>query len=160
MAKTVVIEDMDALLAKLTKLQTLQAVQGAMLLAGAHIEGKMKAYPPQSGATRKSVYNKTFKTDKQRRFFFYALKKGIIQLPYRRKLGGGLAGAWTVRAFDQGLSVEIGNNTSYGPLVQGQGRQSLYHKAGGWATDEAVLERETPAVVAYVKDAIEQALSE
>jgi hypothetical protein len=159
----IVIKGMAELLAKLDRLGKPDVAKGAMLQAGAYVAGKMKEYPPTSHLTRKAVYGKSFASTRQRKFFFWAMKSGKLQSPYRRGQSPGsrnLKQGWTVRALGDGLTVEVGNNAPYGPLVQGAGRQSLYHKASGWQTDQAVVDREAPAVVAYVKDAIDKALAE
>lgn len=163
MADPLRIEGMDALLAKIATLQQLRMVEAGLLAGGAHMKTQMQKYPTQRAMTRASIYGSPFKSDKQRRFFFYALAKGMIQVPYRRGQSPGsrnLKQGWTVRSFNGGLSVEIGNAAPYGPLVQGQGRQSLYHKAAGWQTDEEVMDREGPAVIEYVRDEITRAISE
>jgi hypothetical protein len=156
------IEGLEALLAKIDRLAQLRWVSGALLAGGSHLKSSMQVYPNANRLTRASVYGKTFQSSKQQRFFFWAKAKGVIQVPYRRGSSPGsqnLKQQWTVAALDNGLTVEIGNAVPYGPLVQGQGRQTLYAKAVGWQTDRQVLDREAPAVVQYVKDAIVEELS-
>lgn len=159
---TETIQGLDKLVRKIETLAEMKAVAGALLAAGAHISGQMKIYPPANRPTRKSVYGKSFVSDRQRRYFFWAKRKGLIQVPYRRGQSPGsrnLKQQWTVAANESGLRVEIANSTPYGPLVQGQGRQTLYAKAIGWQTDAQVLERERPRVVQYLKSAIDDVLS-
>jgi hypothetical protein len=156
------IEGLDALLAKIDRLAQLRWVGGALLDGGAHLKTALQVYPDTNRLTRASVYGKTFVSDKQRRFFFYAKSHGLIEVPYRRGSSPGsqnLKQQWTVAAYDNGLTVEIGNAVPYGPLVQGHARQTRYAKAVGWQTDQQVLDREAPAVVQYVKDAIVEELS-
>jgi hypothetical protein len=155
------IEGLDALLAKLDRLAQLRWAGGALLAGGAHLKTAMQVYPDAARLTRASVYGKTFKSSRQQKFFFWAKAKGVIQVPYHRGSSPGsqnLKQAWTVAAYDNGLTVEIGNSVPYGPLMQKQGRQSLYAKAVGWQTDQQVLDRESPAVVQYLKDAIVEEL--
>lgn len=152
------IEGLDALYAKLDRLAAMRRVSGALLAGGAMIKSAMQLYPAQVALTRKSVYGRSFVSDRQRRFFFYALKKGILHSPYRRT--NVLGNKWTVEAQDGGLTVEVGNNTPYGPYVQSARLQTKYHKAAGWQTDAAVLERQAPAVVGLVRDAIQAEIDE
>lgn len=157
------IDGMEALLAKIDRLAQSRAVAGALLAGGAHLKTAMQVYPNASRPTRASIYGKPFQSRRQQRYFFYALKAGLIQVPYRRGSSPGsrnLKQQWTVQATNDGMTVEIGNNTPYGPLVQGQGRQSLYMKAVGWQTEKQVLAKEGPVVVAYVRTAIETTLNE
>lgn len=135
-----------------------QAAAGGLLAGGAHIKAAMATYAAEKRLTRASIYGKSFVSDRQRKFFFYALKAGIIHVPYRRTKT--LGNRWTVAASDDGLIVEVGNLTPYGPLVQGAGTQTKYMQAVGWQTDEQVLAKEGPAVVAYVKKAIGESLGE
>lgn len=163
MADPLHIDGLDELLGKIDTLEKMRAVTGALLAGGAHMKTAMQVYPDAKHLKREDVYGKPFQSDRQRKFFFYALAKGIIQVPYRR---GGSPGSrnlkqqWTVAATNNGFSVEIGNATSYGPLVQGQGLQSRYAQAVGWQTEQQVLDREAPAVVAYVSDAIQKAVED
>jgi hypothetical protein len=48
--------------------------------------------PAQEHLTRREVYGEPFKSDKQRRWFFAALRDGEIQVPYQRT--GELASSW------------------------------------------------------------------
>jgi hypothetical protein len=153
------VQGLDKLVRKIETLAQLKAVGGALLAGGAHLKTHMQVYPSANRPTRKSVYGRSFQSDRQRRFFFWAMRKGIIQVPYRRKAAGGLAGRWTVTPSENGLRVEVANATPYGPLMQAKARQTLYAKAVGWQTDAQVLARETPVVVQYLKTAINEVLS-
>lgn len=126
------------------------AIMGALLAGGVHIMGKVKAYPPQAHLTRKSVYGQSFMSERQRRWFFGI---GIHQTPYGRtsQLGQG----WTITQ-PQPLQVIIGNNTPYGPYVQGAGVQTKYHKAQGWKDTDRVAQEEKPTVEIKVKEAIDK----
>ena len=87
-----------------------------------------------------------FKTAKSRRFFFWALRQGIIEVPYRRGQSPGSEDhgqSWTVKGLKGGLQQVIGNDTSYGPLLQHPNKQASYHKQTGWKdTDEVAKEQE------------------
>ena len=92
--------DAEKLLRKLKTLHELAPVTGALLAAGAHVAGKFSEYPPQSGLTRKQVYGQSFQSERQRRWFFAALSRGEIDVPYRRGSSAGsrnLKQTWTVR---------------------------------------------------------------
>lgn len=97
-----------------------------------------------------------FKSDKQRKFVFAMIKEGKI--PYKRT--GNLGRAWTahVTAQSGGLEGTLGNNTSYAPLVQGQGRQAAAHQ-GVWNTDSQVFERHRSAIERDFQSTIEKALA-
>lgn len=126
------------------------------LKAGAfYLKGKFAVYPP---VNRRS---QPFVSDKQRRGFFYHLKQGNIEVPYRRGMSPGSekhGQSWTVQDRQGGLQQVIGSDTSYGPLLQDQGRQTGYHKAGGWKTVQETVKVELKNVIAIINKAIDQAI--
>ena len=69
-----------------------QKVAKAGLGAGAlHLKKKLAEYPPK--ANRKMW---PFMTPKAKRYFWWALKQGIIEVPYRRGMSPGLW-SWSPR---------------------------------------------------------------
>lgn len=129
------------------------AVSSALLAGAIHVKGAIAQYPAQSHPTRKSVYGSSFASDRQRRWFFAV---GIHQTPYGRTTN--LAKRWAIESSMDGWMQIVGNNTAYGPYVQGYGEQSLYHRAQGWLTIDQVAENETDIVVNMVLLAIQRAL--
>jgi hypothetical protein len=126
-------------------------VQNALKAGALYLKGKASVYPP---VRRKRVAQ--YWTDKQRRFFFYALKANLIQVPYRRGSSPGsqrLAQRWAIAI--RGNSAVLGNNATYAKLVLGRkAEQSLYHR-GNWDSVEDVVKKhgaETARIVraAYI----------
>lgn len=151
------LEGIDALLAKIDTLAKLRFVANAVKLAALHIKGQIAQYPPASRRPQ------PFKTDKARRYFFWALGKGEIDVPYRRGVSPKsetLGRRWTISTRDAGLTAVIGNNTSYGQLVQGPGRQAQYHKITGWKTTEQVVAEEREFVTRMLREEISKAVGE
>lgn len=146
---TIHVEGLDALLAKLGRIQGLSALRPAMTRATAHVQARLAVYPPQA---HKGLGG--FKSDKQRRFFFAALRSGQIQVPYRRT--GTLGRRWTstVEQTPGDLIGTVGNNTIYGPYVMDPERQAWMHK-GVWQTTQDVGDRETESVLDIFADAVE-----
>ena len=91
---------------------------------GKRIAFKAHPYPPQSRKPQ------PFKTAKQRRWFFYALKAGLITVPYSRT--GTLANSW--RAVQTGWSHWlIENSAAHAALTIGKsGEQAKYHQGNWW----------------------------
>lgn len=93
--------------------------------AALYVKGDASKYP---GVKRKKVADKW--TKKQRGYFFYALKKGLIDVPYTRgssRRSERLMARWSIRA--QGHTRIVGNNASYALLMHGRGKhQSFYHR--------------------------------
>ena len=97
-------------------------------------------------------------TAKQRRYFFWALKKGLITVPYVRtgKLGQGWS--WKVSTEANGLHGTVGNNLGYAPYVQSKAKQALIHY-GNWRTDAQAVEEKRDEIVRRFRDAIAAALA-
>jgi hypothetical protein len=115
-----------------------------MTEATAHIHRKIAQYPPPPGGRPQP-----FKTEKQRRYFFYALKAGLIKVPYRRT---GTAGRkWTTQVSPDGRTGKVGNNVPYGRVLHDSSYKmySHYHQATGWPTIQKVAKSEERAVTGY-----------
>lgn len=93
---------------------------------------KRHGYPPQRNAPQ------PFKTERQRRWFFWALRSGIISVPYPRT--GRLANSWLSRQVGWGHYV-VENSAVYAALVVGRDKQARYHE-GHWWIAEDVLDEE------------------
>lgn len=143
------------------KLGNLQPVKVGIKAAGEHVEGKVKQYPPRNRPSRKSVYGQSFVSDRQRKAFFAGLRDGSIEVPYRRGQSPGSQGhakRWNTRLRNHGLTAIVGNNSSYGPLLQDADQQSRYMKAVGWKTTERVMEEERKMVNKIIRDQVRKAL--
>jgi hypothetical protein len=62
--------------------------------------------------------------------------------------------SWHYKTAANGLSVVLGNDTSYGPYVQGE-QQSLYMQSAGWKPVEAVVNAEGPVVIEQIVNGLE-----
>lgn len=139
---TVTMSGLDDVIEKLDGLNRPEVFRRPMTQSVNHLQRKLADYPPQVSRPQ------YFKTDKQRRYFFWALRKGKITVPYRRS--GLLGRRWTTRVSADGRRGEVGNNTPYGPLVQGgPGQQARYHAAGGWRRVDHIARIEQRTVVGY-----------
>lgn len=90
----------------------------------------LKQYPP-----RFSGQGPGFKSERQRRWFFAALRAGQISVPYQRS--GILGRGWRVTAHGQ-TQVEVTNDTEYTKWVQVQSSQARIHQ-GRWRTVEEAI---------------------
>ena len=150
------IEGLDKAIRKCEKIGKLDVIKAGMKEAADHVKGKLgkSNYPPRK------YLPQPFKTDKSRRFFFAALKDGRIQVPYRRgqkPMSEDLGLSWTIKARKGGLQQVVGNNVSYGPLVQGD-EQSGYMKAIGWKNTDQIAKAESAAVNKILSETINKAL--
>ena len=152
---TIEIKGMEAIVKKLESLNKPAVFKKPMTQAVAHLHDKIAKYP--AGNQHRP---QPFKTDKSRRFFFAALKRGDIEVPYKRGSSPGsekLGTSWTTKVSADGRTGTVGNDTSYGRLVQGA-RQTAYHKKTGWETVQDVAKKEQKAVLRFFQQAYERAL--
>lgn len=154
-------------LGALTQLVLSQSPRGRATLRGATMAGALtalsfiKPYPEANRPSRSSVYGQTWKSEKQRRYFFFALRKGVIQVPYRRGLSPGsqrLGRSWTAKAIND-TSVAIGTNVTYARMVKDEGQQTKYMKAVGWTTIQQDIQRGRRATLNAMNAAIRKALT-
>jgi hypothetical protein len=99
---------------------------------------KIQEYPPVKHVTRKQAYGVTFFTDKQRRWFWAALRSGELELPYRRT--GTLRQGWHI-ASTKSSTYTLTNATEYAGLVQERGQQSRMMRIIGWKTPSTFLQQ-------------------
>lgn len=118
--------------AVLSRIKSLPNEAKAQIVAdvGAYAEGVLaERQPDPKYVTRKAAYGKSFFTAKQQRYFFWALKNGVIDVPYNRT--GTLSAGWKVR-YNLGAGyATITNSVPYAPYVQGI-MQSRHEKLVGW----------------------------
>jgi hypothetical protein len=98
----------------------------------------MREYPERMHLRRRDVYGTPFVSDRQRRWFFAALRDGSLVIPRKRTMT--LARSWNAlyQRDARGASVTIGSNANMAPYniyVQSEENQSLFMAALGWPTD-------------------------
>lgn len=102
-----------------------EVIRRAGQKAGEAVLKIAKVYP---GASRKA---QPFRSNKQRRFFFAALRSGQISVPYRRT--NGLANAWRVETNATGADVVNAHPHSVWTIAP----QVAYHK-GTWRSEAQI----------------------
>ena len=103
-------------------------------------------------------YPKMLRTAKQRRYFFWALKQGIISVPYVRTGKLGQSWTWKITETGSGLRGVIGTNMKYVKWVQVESSQAMIHR-GNWLTDTRVVERRRAEIGRRFAAAIRKALA-
>jgi hypothetical protein len=148
---TIVVDraSMDALFARLDRAAAMQTLVPPMTRAVAGIQRDIATYPAPTH------YPQPPKSRAQQIKQIMLAKEGKI--PYRRT--GHLGRSWTtnVQQSATGVTGTVGNKMAYGPLVQGEGTQAIYHQ-GNWSTDQQVFNRQKDAVMRGFTEAIRDAL--
>ena len=106
----------------------------------------------------KSVGKVRFKTARQRRYFFWALKNGIITVPYARTGKLGQSWTWRIETTASGMYGKVGTNMSYARWVQNDELQARIHR-GNWMTDSRALDHRRTEIVQRFRRAIAAALA-
>ena len=127
------------------------ALKRATTASVALLRKRLAKYPGKSSGKMEFV------SDKQRRFFFAALREGKIHVPYQRTVT--LGKRWTTEVSRRGddLVGKVGNATVYGPFVQSVDQQAAIHR-GRWRTDEQVARLMEPNIQALFEARIQAAM--
>jgi len=129
--------------------QVLRRPMEASLLS---LHSELTDYPPPSTG------KVTFKTAKQRRYFFWAVQHGVITVPYRRTGKLGQSWTWRITFTPNGLRGTVGTNYKAAPWVQNVHSQARIHR-GNWLTDYGAVERKRAEIGRRFRDAIRRALA-
>jgi hypothetical protein len=144
-AMKVTIPDRAKLRGKIQTIEQLKFLRPYVRAAALYVKGLLARYPPARRGSQ------PFKTAKQRRYFFWALKEGIIEVPCFRMQNPkseNLAGSWGMKKEYGGLRYTVGTNVSYARWVMDRKQQSAYHKTTGWGTVQGIAE--DPQVIGEV----------
>ncbi len=98
----------------------------------------LKHNEPYKYVTRKSAYGFSFFTDKQRRWFFWALSTGQID-PGSGKRTGETSKAWKAVPLASGYQFKITNNTAGGFYTRDDAGQARQPAKVGWRKVSQVL---------------------
>lgn len=125
-------------------------LKDAMHKAVYFLHERLAKYPPPPAG-----FHVEFVSERQRRYFFWALRTGEIVVPYRRT--GTLGRLWTTKVEGQGADLvgTVGNAVPYARYVMGEGMQAAVHQ-GRWPTAESVARESTPQIVGYFSEAMEE----
>jgi len=133
----------------------MRGVKEGIKKATAHVQDNIAQYPPSPKG--RPQFPNGFKTLRQQRYFFWALRHGEIVVPYPRgePPSETLGRKWTTKITDGGLTGVVGNNASYAQWVQSGKKQSRYHKLTGWKTDAQIIKSEAAMVNDIVNKELE-----
>lgn len=154
MSVTIEIDGLERLQGKLKHAASGQYLRAVLTAAALDIKGYMAWYP------RSSIAN----DPTQRRWY----ERGYG--PRWRRRDGSINGYKTSEMLDRkwaaakprisnrGLEARIGVKVSYAPYVQSNERQTWFHAARNWRTDEDAVQARGPFVIALVQKAVRRIL--
>lgn len=137
-------------LAKIAEsLDIMPAFKSGMYAAGIYLKGVISEYPASSVANQSKPYpGRWYQRGYGTR---YIKKSGGMG---GKKTSETLGKRWTVKKSNAGMTVTVGNNTSYGKWVQGHTKQTKFHNARGWLTTGDVVEKESNKALNIIMDFI------
>lgn len=126
--------------AKLGSMVTREVLRPPMQRAVSRLQYVVQDYPPAPSGSR------------------YIRGYGFAGGP---RTSENLGKRWTtvIETHADGLVGKVGNNASYGPLVQSERFQTAVHRRTGWMTDERALRENEDAIVGDFEREIERALA-
>ncbi len=145
------IEGIEELIKRIDTLEQLKHTVAALVKGAKHVQRKARLYPRKPGRPQ------PFVSDKQRRGFFYHLKRGNITVPYSRTMA--VKRGWQIESRNDGLTQIIENSEPHAKLVQSPEGQTRYHATTGWQTTTQVAASEGPTVVALVREGLQKDVS-
>lgn len=137
---------------RLDRASVMQVLRPPMEASLIVLHSDLTDYPPPSHG------KVTFKSARQRKYFFWALKNGVIQVPYVRTGKLGQSWTWRIETTASGMYGKVGTNMSYARWVQNDELQARIHR-GNWMTDSGALEHRRAEIVQRFRRAIMAALA-
>lgn len=109
------LEDLQQTIDRFVSVEFTKAAEKAMTKALLLLHGKLPEYPPPPKPGTASKHW----TDKQRKWFFWALSQKLVEVPYRRTLT--LGRRFMTRVTRKGVEIfgAIGSDVPYAPWVVG-----------------------------------------
>jgi len=121
------------------KLNIWPAFKAALKAGAVMLKGRVSKYPPGGEWNQPGRYS--LKT--HRKMGWYVRGRGGYSPSGKLVTRSETLGRrWTQKTEDDGLTVRIGNNVSYGPFVQDREKQARFHALHGWRTVQDVAEQD------------------
>ena len=153
----IAISDVSALISKLEALP--DAMQEAATEdVATYLVNVLRLSPPQKSVSRADAYPDApagpgWFSEKQRRWFFWALNSGELQIPYRRTQA--IAQGWQI--LGSGKNTIIVNEAPGVVFVHDDNLQSRHEAMVGWKKIRAILEERTRRMDAILDGAAKKA---
>lgn len=120
-----------------------------------YLLGVFRKYPPPNhNVTRKQAYGKYFFTDRQRKWFFWALETGRIHVPYTRTRE--MRNAWRIEG--KGMKSIIVNETQAAVFTMGDDTRARFSKLVGWQTVGEIIKERNKQILTTAQQATNKAI--
>lgn len=148
------VEGEEGILKTLQRLVAPGAYVRGLRRIGQRVIDEAGMYPPVKRVTRKQAYGQTFQSDKQRRWFFSALRSGTLTLPYSRT--AAVRSGW--KLVEQGLTVSVTNSAPGAKYVHGEETQARMMTLIGWRKLSEIVEAVNTkgGVIEIMKEEVEK----
>ena len=123
---------------------------------GEYVRGKLQRYPAYSYVSRREAYGKPFFSDRQRRWFFAALRNGDLTIPYQRT--GALRRGWQLLESGDADYLLV-NETPYAKYVQNS-PQARMMTLRQWRTVQRIVYEEARGIVTIAQEALNRAVKQ
>jgi len=153
------VEGAAELIKRIDTISGMMRVKSAIATAATMLKGHITEYPGHTSRPNPLLRGNSDKAKRMRAGFFYHLNKGNIQVPYVRGSSSKsekLGQSWNVRMSNQGFRAVVGTNVSYAQPVQGNAKQTAYHKTTGWPTPDDVVSKHGQQAIKHIQDALIQ----
>jgi hypothetical protein len=128
--------------AALNNMRSLQPIANGLLAWGNMLKTEQGRQPAQTH------HAQPFRSVRSRNWFFWALKQGVISVPYQRTRN--FTNSWEVSPSGaNGLTVDVGTPLAHAPLLKSE-RMAMYHRVQGYETAAFTTQRTATRGMAYV----------
>ena len=123
---------------------------------GDYLRGKLQRYPPYIYVSRQQAYGKPFFSERQRRWFFAALRDGRLTIPYQRT--GALRRGWQLLASGENDYLLL-NEVLYARYVQNS-PQARMMTLRQWRSVQRIIYEDARGIGTVAREALNQAVKQ
>ena len=149
------IEGLPTLLERLGRVGKGEAWKEGTQAVAKFLRTTMQKYPSPRYVSRKQAYGVTFFSDKQRRYFFAALKSGAISVPYTRTRE--LMQSWKIEPWGKWDYIVV-NGSMHAVYTQDDDNRSRMAKMIGWKTVSEIVERYSDKIGRIMAETVRNAI--
>jgi len=131
-----------------------EARDAAGIAAAEYLKNVFQQQPPPRFVTRKDAYGVTFFSNKQRKWFFAALRSGEIKVPYRRTQE--MRNSWQI--IGSGEKTILVNETEAAYYTMDDEGQSRHEEKVGWEKVSTKIDKSMNRLTKIMTAAGEKAL--